>query len=433
MASKRSRKGLWITLIILAFIVLAAVAVYLVSKKERPVLVSVDSVGKRTITQSVSAIGRLQPEVMVKVSSEASGEIIFLGVHDGDDVKKNQLLARIQPDIVNTQLDQTRAAAESSKLQISIAQAEVQRTESDLKRITGLFQKNFASKEELDRSTAGYEQAAGRYRAAQADYQRSIGALKQTQASASRTTIFSPIDGTVTYLAVEQGEKMVGTATMQGTEMMRISDLNTMNAWVDVDENDVALIQIGDTARIKVDALRDVALRGVVYEIGHSAKVSAQGTQEEVVNFQVRIRIIDKEARMRPGMSCSVEIETDTKSNVVSVPIQSVTVRADAVDAVDAQPDIKQNVQDLSSGAKSQRIHPKSQVFVVAKNNTVRMRTIETGISDQGFIEVLSGLKTGDVIVTAPYQAVSKVLKEGSKIQIEDDKSRQDRFKKMRQ
>lgn len=430
MASKRSRKGLWITLIILVFIVLAAVAVYLVNKKERPVLVSVDSVGKRTITQSVSAIGRLQPEVMVKVSSEASGEIIFLGVHDGDDIKKNQLLARIQPDIVNTQLDQTRAAAESSKLQISIAQAEMQRTDADLKRITGLFQKNFASKEELDRSTAGYEQAAGRYRAAQADYQRSIGALKQTQASASRTTIFSPINGTVTYLAVEQGEKMVGTATMQGTEMMRISDLNTMNAWVDVDENDVALIQIGDTARIKVDALRDVVLRGVVYEIGHSAKVSAQGTQEEVVNFQVRIRIIDKEVRMRPGMSCNVEIETETKSNVTSVPIQSVTVRADAVDA---QPDIKQNVQDLSSGAKNQRIHPKSQVFVVAKNNTVRMRTVETGISDQGFIEVLSGLKAGDVIVTAPYQAVSKVLKEGSKIQIEDDKTRQERFKKMRQ
>ncbi len=430
MASKRSRKGLWITLIVLAFIVVAAVAVYLVNKKERPVLVSVDRVGKRTITQTVSAIGRLQPEVMVKVSSEASGEIIFLGVRDGDDVKKGQLLARIQPDIVNTQLDQTRAAAESSKLQISIAQAEVQRSEADLKRITELHKKNFASKEELDRSTAAYEQAAGRYRAAQADYQRSIGALKQTQASASRTTIFSPINGTVTYLAVEQGEKMVGTATMQGTEMMRISDLNTMNAWVDVDENDVALIQIGDTARIKVDALRDVVLRGVVYEIGHSAKVSAQGTQEEVVNFQVRIRILDKEVRMRPGMSCNVEIETDTKTNVVSVPIQAVTVRADA--AV-SQPDVRSNVQDRSSEARKQRIHPTSQVFVVAKNNSVHMRTVETGISDQGFIEVLSGLKVGDVIVTAPYQAVSKVLKEGSKIQIEDDAARQERFKKMRQ
>lgn len=430
MASKRSRKGLWITLIVLAFIVVAAVAVYLVNKKERPVLVSVDRVGKRTITQTVSAIGRLQPEVMVKVSSEASGEIIFLGVRDGDDVKKGQLLARIQPDIVNTQLDQTRAAAESSKLQISIAQAEVQRSEADLKRITELHKKNFASKEELDRSTAAYEQAAGRYRAAQADYQRSIGALKQTQASASRTTIFSPMDGTVTYLAVEQGEKMVGTATMQGTEMMRISDLNTMNAWVDVDENDVALIQIGDTARIKVDALRDVVLRGVVYEIGHSAKVSAQGTQEEVVNFQVRIRILDKEVRMRPGMSCNVEIETDTKTNVVSVPIQAVTVRADA--AV-SQPDVRSNVQDRSSDARKQRIHPTSQVFVVAKNNSVHMRTVETGISDQGFIEVLSGLKVGDVIVTAPYQAVSKVLKEGSKIQIEDDAARQERFKKMRQ
>jgi len=430
MAAKKSRKGLWITLIVVALVALAAIAVYLVNKKERPVLVSVDSVGKRTITQTVSAIGRLQPEVMVKVSSEASGEIIFLGVRDGDDVKKGQLLARIQPDIVNTQLDQTRASAEASKLQISIAQAEMQRTDADLKRVTELFKKNFASKEELDRSTAGYEQAVGRYRAAQADYQRSVGALRQTQASASRTTIFSPIDGTVTYLAVEQGEKMVGTATMQGTEMMRISDLNTMNAWVDVDENDVALIEIGDTARIKVDALRDVVLRGVVYEIGHSAKVSAQGTQEEVVNFQVRIRILDKEVRMRPGMSCNVDIETDTKTNVLSVPIQAVTVRADAVDA---RPDMTKSVQDRAADSKKSKIHPKSQVFVVTKANTVHMRTVETGISDQGFIEVISGIKQGDVIVTAPYQAVSKVLKEGSKIQIEDEKTRQERFKKMRQ
>lgn len=430
MATKRSRKGLWITLIIGVVVIVGALAVFLVNKKERPVLVSVERVGKRTITQTVSAIGRLQPEVMVKVSSEASGEIIFLGVHDGDNVKKGQLLARIQPDIVNTQLDQTRAAAESAKLQISIAQAEMQRTDADLKRITELFKKNFASREELDKSTAAYEQAAGRYRAAQSDYQRSIGALRQTQASANRTTIFSPMDGTVTYLAVEQGEKMVGTATMQGTEMMRISDLNTMNAWVDVDENDVALISIGDTARIKVDALRDVVYRGVVYEIGHSAKVTAQGTQEEVVNFQVRIRILDKEVRMRPGMSCNVEIETETKTDVVCAPIQAVTVRADA-DA--SQPDLTQRVQDRKDVAKKHSIHPSSQVFVVTPQRTVHMRTVETGISDQGFIEIISGLKVGETIVTAPYQAVSKVLKEGTKIQIEDERTRQERLKKMRQ
>ncbi len=326
--SKKSRKRLLWLIPVVIFITIGVMMMFS-SGKEGPIEVSVEQVEARTITQTVSAIGKLQPEVMVKISSEASGEIIYLGVRDGATVKPGQLLVRIKPDMMQSMLAQTRAAAEASRMSITVAKAEVDRTEADLKRVTELYKKTFASREEFDRATAAFQSAAARLAQAQADYDRARGALQETQVNVNRTTITAPMGGTVTYLGVENGEKVVGTAQMQGTEIMRIADLSTMNAWVDVDENDVALIAVGDTARIKVDALADLTVRGVVYEISHSPKVSGQGTQEEVVNFQVRIRIIDPEHRMRPGMSCSVDIETDTRNNVVAVPIQSVTVRQD--------------------------------------------------------------------------------------------------------
>jgi len=437
MAKKSSRKGLLITILVLFLILVSAGVWFSMMRKDGPILVSTEAVQQRTITQTVSAIGRLQPEIMVKVSSEASGEIFFLGVRDGDTVTKGQLLARIQPDIMETQLQQVRAGAESARLAITVAKAELDRAEADLKRVTELHKKDFAPREEFDRARATYESAAGRYASAKADHERSLGALRQTQATASRTTIFSPINGVVTYLAVERGEKVVGTAQMQGTEMMRISDLNTMNAWVDVDENDVALISIGDTVRVKIDALRDKIYRGVVYEIGHSAKVSAQGTQEEVVNFQVRIRMIDKDGRMRPGMSCNVDIETETKHDVTAVPLQAVTIQQTDGGAQAETPEANDRVEQRNAAAKkkeeeNKEKRPPSQVWIV-KDSRVTPRLVETGISDQGFIEVKSGLKTGEVIVVSPYQAVSKLLKPGSIIRAEDPAARRQRFQRMRQ
>jgi HlyD family secretion protein len=429
MAKKSKRKGLVITLIILLVILLGGAGWFLAGRKEGPVLVSVEPVSTRTITQSVSAIGRLQPEVMVKISSEASGEIIYLGVRDGDTVSQGQLLVRIQPDIIETQLAQTRAATESSRMSITVAKAELDRTEADLKRISELYKKEFASREELDRARAAYESASGRYAQSRADYDRAQGALRQTQATANRTTIFAPMNGVVTFLGVESGEKVVGTAQMQGTEMMRIADLRTMNAWVDVDENDVALISLGDTARVRIDALPDAFMRGVVYEISHSPKVSGQGTQEEVVNFQVRIRLIDKEPRMRPGMSCSVDIETETKKDVLSVPIQAVTVKQTGpAGNGPADPRLENRKDEVAKKAA----RPESMVWI-CQNNSVQPRTVKTGISDNGFIEIISGLKAGETIVTSPYQAVSKLLKPGSAVKVEDPETRKERFRQMRQ
>ncbi len=434
MAKKKSKRVFLIILLVAAALVVSAVAWFVLLKKEGPLLVSVEKAERRTITQTVSAIGKMQPEFMVKVSSEASGEIVQLAVRDGDTVRKGQLLVRIQPDLLQSQVGQSQSMAESARLSISMAKAETDRTQADLKRVNELYKKDFATREEYDRANAAYQSAAARQSQAQAQYQQSLGGLRQSQQQANRSTIFSPMSGVVTYLAVESGEKVVGTAQMQGTEMMRISDLNTMNAWVDVDENDVAVIQVGDTARIHVDALRDKVFRGVVYEVSHSPRVSGQGSQEEVVNFQVRIRMVDRDARMRPGMSCNVDIETETKTDVLSVPIQAVTVRQD----------VTQNSPDAPKGSepKDRRVaqqrkndenkRPPSIVWIV-DGNKVQLRSVETGISDQGYIEIVKGLKGGETIVTAPFNAVSKSLQNGAMIRVEDEKNRRDRFNRMRE
>lgn len=429
MAKKSRKRWLWISPIIIAI----AVAAFMMfsTGKEGPIEVSVEKIEPRTITQTVSAIGKLQPEVMVKISSEASGEIVYLGVRDGATVKPGELLVRIKPDMMQSMLAQTRAAAEASKMSITVAKAEFDRTEADLKRVTELYKKSFASREEFDRTTAAYQTAAGRLAQTQADYDRARGALQETQVNVNRTTITAPMGGTVTYLGVESGEKVVGTAQMQGTEIMRIADLSTMNAWVDVDENDVALIAVGDTARIKVDALADVTLRGVVYEISHSPKVAGQGTQEEVVNFQVRIRILDPENRMRPGMSCSVDIETETRANVLAVPIQSVTVRQDETATEGAQEE-NYRLQSRKVDAAKKSNRPTSIVWI-SKGNTVESRAVETGISDDGYIEILSGIRQGESVVSSPYQAISKQLKNGAQVVVEDPNARKDRYRQMRQ
>jgi HlyD family secretion protein len=430
MATKKRRTGLIVTLLVLLLVIVGAAAWVVMGRKEPPVQVSAENVDTRTITQTVSAIGNLQPEVQVKVSSEASGEIIFLGVRDGDSVTAGQLLARIQPDLVQTQVQQSQQAAESARMNISITRAEVERSDADYKRVQELYKKEFASREELDRAKAGYESAYGRYQAAQSDYSRLLAALRQTQASASRTTIFAPMSGTVTYLAVERGEKVVGTAQMQGTEMMRISDLSTMSAWVDVDENDVALISLGDTARIRVDAFRDRVFTGVVYEIGNSARTSAAGTQEEVVNFQVRIRLLDRDLKMRPGMSCNVDIETETKRDVIAVPIQAVTAKQESMTS-----DVQSGpvVASRDEAVKSKKEAKPSSLVWVLQGTKVTARDVETGISDQGFIEITKGLKKGERIVSGPYTAVSKQLKDGAVVKIEDTAERKARYQKMRQ
>ena len=417
MAKKNSKKRLYIILTIIFIVILATVLYSIFGKSDERIAVTASKVTKRTIVQKVSAVGEIEPETEVKISSEASGEIIFLGVKEGDTVRTGQVLIKIKPDIIETQLEQFRSAAKAAKVEIDVTKAELDRSEAELKRITELYSKDFASKQELDFAKATYQKAVAGYHASLARYSQAKSALKQVERNAERTTIYSPINGIVTKVDVEKGEKVVGTAQFQGTELLRVADLSIINALVDVDENDIVYVHKGDTADVEIDALEDMTFKGVVLEIGHSAEIGQLGTADQVVNFKVKIRLIDKESRLRPGMTCNVEIATDKKENVLSVPLTAVTVRKENKD--DKSKSSNERIKIKKENTKNyEQKHPPSIVFVI-EGNKVKSQKVKTGISDEGYIEILKGLKEGQKIVSGNYMAVSKLLHDGSKIKID--------------
>lgn len=408
---KNNKKGIIIGITI-AILAIVGILLVILGRGEQAIAVTVEEVSKRTITQTISAVGKIQPETEVKISSQTSGEVIFLGVKEGESVKARQLLARINPDIVETQLEQVKASVEAAKIDIDARVSEKERATNDFYRAKELFEKKYISKQEFDNSKATYDLAMSSYRAAMARYEQAKATLRQYERSLARTSIYSPIDGVVTSLSVELGEKVVGTEMMMGTEMMRIADLNVMNAVVDVDENDIVYVKIGDTAFVELDAIPDRKFKGVVLEISHSAKVSGLGTQNEVTNFEVKIRLLERDARFRPGMSCNVEIQTETRHNVLSVPLQSVTIR-----------DLGMNVPDENNNGPDEKpslskARPQQIVFIL-EGDKAKMRKVETGISDKGYIEIISGLSLGEKVISGSYQAVSKLLTDGTKVKLD--------------
>ncbi|MEZ4723512.1 MAG: efflux RND transporter periplasmic adaptor subunit [Candidatus Kapaibacterium sp.] len=418
MAKKKS-KGKIILLTLFIIIAISAIAYFLSKDKTLDIPVRTDTVSLRTITQKVNAIGNLQPETEVKISSEASGEIISLPVMEGDTVKKGQLLAKIKPDLIQTQLDQYQAALDASKTDIDYQKSSLERAEYEFSRIRDLYQKEYVAKQDLDRAKTTLDQSRSQYQNSLARYNQAKASLKQIQQNASRTTIVSPIDGIVTALNIEVGEKVLGTIQNMGTEMMRISDLSTMNTKVDVDENDIVLINVGDTASIEIDAFPEKIFKGIVKEIGHSAKISSQASQDQVTNFEVKIRLLDIDPKMRPGMSCNVDIETETRYNVIAAPLQSVTVR---LDMAGRNEEDNSKISKVDKTNKTELDKPKSIVFV-AEGNKVIAANVETGISDGGFIEIKTGLKEGEEIVTGSFSAISKELYDGAKIKRESTRS----------
>jgi len=423
MPKKKSPIKLIIILSIVGLLVLYGVYAIFLKKNDETPAVSIEKVSKRTIVQTISGVGKIQPEKQVKISSESSGEIIQLNVREGDTVKANQLVAKIQPDIINSQVLQAQATVQSSQMNIATIQAEITRNEADLKRITELYKKQYASKQELDAATASYESSINRKRASEADLQRSISSLSQIRASASRTSIFTPMSGVVTSLKVEQGEKVVGTAQMQGTEMMVVSDLSIMNAWIEISENDIALVSYGDTAEVTIDAFPDRVFKGVVYEIGNSALTSGTGTQDETTNFQVKVRLVDTDFKLKPGMSCSVDIITETKKDIIAVPLRAITVRlGNETGSRGQRPQGEQgNASKSDDAPKSSPNKKPPTIIFLYENGVVKQKKIKTGISDKGFIEVTEGLNEGQTFVSGSYQMVSKVLQEGMKVTVEKE------------
>jgi len=403
-------------------------------KGGKPIAVTVEKAAIRTITQIVSATGKVYPEMEVKLSPEVSGEIVELPVKEGDVVKRGQLLFKINPQLSRTQVEQAQAALSAAKAASLRAKAEQLRTAEEYRRAEQLFAQKLISETEYLAAKTNAEIAKANAEAALFDVERLQSQLKQAREQLSRTVVTSPINGTVTVLSAKLGERVVGSIQMAGTEILRVADLSVMEMRVDVNENDIVNVKLGDTARITIDAYPNRKFTGIVREIANAAKTKGLGTQEEVTNFEVKIRILDHNGLLRPGMSGSTDIETFTAKDVLSVPIQSVTVRvlensmtAEELAQKRAQL-LKQtdgDVELINEKIKQQQEKADRaklvRVVFVKQGNIVRMVPVETGIADNTYIEIKKGnLKAGDEVVSGSYRAISRELKDSSIVVISE-------------
>jgi HlyD family secretion protein len=434
-SSKRKKLTIFIAAAVVILIVLGAMAK--ARNRDKPIPVTTDKAFRTNITQIVTATGKIQPEIEVKIAPEVSGEIIEIPVKEGQLVRRGQLLLRIKPDSYRAQVESQQAALSGARAASVRNRAELSKAESDYKRIQQLYQGGLTSESDRNAAKTAYDSAKAALDGAMYQIAQAEGALRQINEALSKTVIYSPTDGTISSLTSRVGERVVGTSQFAGTEVMRIADLNNMEARVNVNENDVVDVKVGDAARISIDAYPDREVRGIVREIASTALTRNAGTQEEVTNFEVKISIPDRTVRLRPGMSATADIETATVNNVVAIPIQSVTVRSTDTTLSPEEQErqrVKEQEQEKSDNRadvtnetlekqKERALRLKLQRVVFIKNgDKVRMQKVETGIADNTFIEIKSGVKPGDEVVSGSYTAISRKLKEGAKVAIEKEK-----------
>jgi HlyD family secretion protein len=417
-AKKKSKKKIIIFSAIGVVLVALVLVVVFGGKKEEVISVQTEKIQRRTITQIVTASGKIQTEVSITINPEVSGEIVKLPVKEGQIVKKGDLLVKIKPDAYLAQFDRQTAMVNSAKAQIQIQQANLQKMESDFKRQEELYKKNLISDSEFETAKAAYESQVAQLDAAKHSLANAQASLSETITSLEKTTILSPMDGTISSLKSNVGERVFGAGFSSGTPMMDVVDLSSMEAQVEVGENDVILISIGDTARIEVDAFSNKKFTGVVYEIGNAAKTTGASTQDQIVNFVVKIKVIDKDDKFRPGMSCTADIETNTKENVISVPIQSVTTRTPKKIQSDA---VVSTVQSASTTQREKRDNNNQvqEVVFVIDNNKAKKIEVATGISDDRYIEIISGLTGDEEVISGSYRAINRELDDGKTITID--------------
>lgn len=413
---KRSKKFIVFGIL---FVLLAVIVGLVIMKgsKEEIITVQTEKVTQRTVTQTVTATGKVEAEFKVLITPEVTGEITELAVKDGDDVKSGQLLFRIKSDIYSSQLEKAEASLESSKALRAQREAELARLQLDLNRTEELFKKGMASQADYDMLKAQWLQAKAALDGANANIMQNAAAVREAREQLAKTTISSPLTGTVTKLNVEKGERVLGSGFSQGTNVMTISDLKNMEAIVDVDENDIVNVKLGDTARIKVDAYGDKEFLGLVSEISNSAKTSGTGTQEQVVNFEVKIKIQDAESGLRPGMSCNAVIETETVGSVLTVPIQSVTAKVDESKMEEAPEEGGAVNNKKKNHVKKDK--PEEIVFIV-EGGKVKEVPVTSGISDDNYIVIKTGLKSGQEVVSGPYRAISRELKNDMLVKVDN-------------
>lgn len=403
--------------------------------------VATETAQKRTIIETITANGRIQPETEVKLSPDVSGEIVEMDVREGDSVKKGDLLVKIKQDFYLSSRDRVNAGLNSARAQLSNAkaaqtQAEAQFRQQDLsyKRSKQLHDQGVLSDSDFETAKTQYDVAAAQVDASKQTVSAASFTVKSTEASVKeaednlrKTSIYAPIDGIIYGRRVEQGERVVGTGQMAGTEMLRIANLSRMEVQVEVNENDIVNVNVGDTASIEIDSYLGSRFRGVVTEIANSANTTG-ASLDQVTSFNVKILILtDSYASLvasgkagrypfRPGMTATVEIETQTKPNVLSIAIQAVTTRVDST-KLQTMKDPTRPGADEQSADQAPRDEMMEVLFSVDKG-VVSQRKIKTGIQDKNFIEILSGITENETIVVAPYNAISKKLKDSDKVQV---------------
>lgn len=438
-AKSKSKKPLWFILGGVALVAVLAVAATMKNRgKNQATLVTTDKAITKTITQIVTATGKVRPEVEVKISPEVSGEIIELPVKEGQAVARGDLLVRIKPDFYQAQLEQQQAALASARAASVLSQARLVKAEADFKQADELYQRQLISDAEFTVARTNLNVAKADYESSLAQIRRAEGSVSQAEDQLSKTAIYSPMDGTVSSLTSEAGERVVGTGQFAGTEIMRIANLSDMEVRVKVNENDIVNVKVGDTARIAVDAYPGRRFSGSVKEIASAALTVGQNTQEEVTNFEVRVRITDKDVQFRPGMSANTDIETQTVQNVVAVPIQSVTVRsregAKTIEqlAADREKKARETKGEGAAAAVNERQQRDAErsdrealqrVVFVRDGAKVKQVPVETGIADSTHMEIKSGVKVGDEVVSGSFSVITRTLKDGSAVRVEPPKS----------
>ncbi len=386
-------------------------------------------VSTSTIVETVSATGKIQPEIEVKISSEVSGEIISLNVKEGRVVKKGDLLVKINPDLYTSSYNRSVSNLAGTKAGLSQADATFNEAKTSYERNKILFQKGIISKSDWDKTVATFEGAKAAKQSAYFNVKSATATVNEAKDNLGRTTIYAPADGTISVLNVELGERVLGTQQMAGTEILRVANLNNMEVEVDVNENDIVKIKEGDLANVEVDAYLKKQFKGVVTSISNSA--SSTLTADQVTNFKVKVRILKESYQdllegkpatyspFRPGMTATVDIITKTKKNVLSVPISSVVVKSDTTPVKEIK--VAEPEDQKQEAPKSDK---KLECVFIKVRDKAKIKIIKTGIQDDTNIEVISGLKKGDVAITGPYTTVSKELNSGDIVFIKTEKDK---------
>ena len=419
-----SKKKIYIIIAVVLVLILVLIGLKKSGKmgeSDDSVEVETSKVDQITIVETVSATGKIQPEIEVKIASQVSGEIVALAVKEGQVVRKGELLVKINPDLYTSGVNRSQSNYSGSKSSLAQADATFREAQLSYQRNKTLFDKGIISKSDWEKAMGSFEVSKANKETAYFNVQSAQASVKEAKDNLGRTVIYSPADGTVSMLNVELGERILGTQQMSGTELLRVANLNNMEVEVSVNENDIVKINIGDETKIEVDAYLKKEFKGIVTSISNSA--SAAITADQVTNFKVKVRILKESYQdllsgkpetyspFRPGMTATVDIITKRKEKVIGIPISAVVVKSDTTATKIYE--VKDEGEDKKVASKSDK---KFECVFVKVGNKAKIRIVKTGIQDDTNIEVTSGLKKGDVVIVGPYTTVTKDLNSGDKV-----------------